>query len=102
MRPPAPPEHGDELAQLQGLLTLCTDLSKEVAKPDTEWVRELLQQLRTELERQEQHSSSLAAANHGHKGVDGANRTPRNTRGARCEACAPTQRGGLLRRRRRI
>ena len=28
VRPPAPPEPGNELAQLQGLLTLCTDLSK--------------------------------------------------------------------------
>ena len=28
------------------------DLSKEVTKPDAEWVRDLLHQIRTELERQ--------------------------------------------------
>ena len=50
--PPAPPEPGTELAQLQGLLTLCSELSKEVAKLDAEWVRELLQQIRTEPGRQ--------------------------------------------------
>ena len=52
MKPPEPPKPGNELEQLQGLLTLCSDLSKEVAKPDAEWVRELLQQIRTEFERQ--------------------------------------------------
>ena len=51
VKPPAPPEPGNELAQLQGLLTLCTDLAKEGAKPDAEWARELLQ-IRTEFERQ--------------------------------------------------
>ena len=49
---PAPPDPGTELAQLQGLLTLCSDLSNEVARPDAEWVRELIQQTRTEFERQ--------------------------------------------------
>ena len=52
VRPPAPLEPSDELAQLQKLLTLCTDLSKEVAKPDTEGVPEPLQRIRTEFERQ--------------------------------------------------
>ena len=52
VKPPAPPEPGNELAQLQGLLILCSDLSKEVAKPDAEWVRELLKRFRTEFERQ--------------------------------------------------
>ena len=52
VRPPAPPEPGNELAQLQGLLTLFTDLSKGVAKLDAEWARELFQQIRTEFERQ--------------------------------------------------
>ena len=52
VRPPVPPEPSDELAQLQRLLTLCTDLSKEVAKPDAEWVQKLLQQIRTEFKRQ--------------------------------------------------
>ena len=33
-------------------ITVCTDLSKEVAKPDAEWARERLQQTRTEFERQ--------------------------------------------------
>ena len=51
-RPPVPTEPGSELAQLQGLLTLCLDLSKDVAQPDTEWIRELVQQIRTEFERQ--------------------------------------------------
>ena len=37
MRPPVPPEPSNELTQLQRLLSLCADLSKEVAKPDTEW-----------------------------------------------------------------
>ena len=46
MKPPVPLEPGNELEQLQGLLTLCSDLSKEVAKPGTEWARELLQQIR--------------------------------------------------------
>ena len=52
VKPPAPPEPGSELTQLQGLLTLCSDLAKEVAKPDAEWGRELLQAIRTEFERQ--------------------------------------------------
>ena len=52
VRPPAPPDAGTELAQLQGLLTLCTDLSKEVTKPDAEWAMELLQKIWTEFERQ--------------------------------------------------
>ena len=34
VKPPAPPEPRSELAQLQGLLILCLDLSTEVAKPD--------------------------------------------------------------------
>ena len=42
VKPPAPPEPGNELAQLQGLLTLCSDLPKEVAKPDTDWLRGLI------------------------------------------------------------
>ena len=50
VKPPAPLEPGNELAQLQGLLTVCTDLSKEVAEPDAEWARELLQQIRIEFE----------------------------------------------------
>ena len=52
VKPPAPPEPGTELAQLQGLLTIYADLSKEVAKPDSEWARELLQQTQSEFERQ--------------------------------------------------
>ena len=52
VRPSVPPEPSDELAQLQKLLALCTDLSKEVAKPDAECVRELFQQIRTKVERQ--------------------------------------------------
>ena len=52
MKPPAPSGPGSELAHLQGLLTLCLDLSKDVAMPDTEWARELIQQIRTEFERQ--------------------------------------------------
>ena len=52
VRPPAPTEPGSELAQLQGLLTLCSDLSTEEAKPDAEWVRELIQRSRAEFERQ--------------------------------------------------
>ena len=52
VRPPAPTEPGSELAQLQGLLTLCSDLSKEVAKPGAEWLGELIQQIRAEFERQ--------------------------------------------------
>ena len=52
LKPPAPPEPGSELAQLQGLLTLCLDLSKEAARPDAEWARELVQQIKTEFERQ--------------------------------------------------
>ena len=51
-KPPAPTEPGSELAQLQGLLILCLDLSKKVAKPDTEWVKELVQQIRTEFDPQ--------------------------------------------------
>ena len=39
VKPPAPPEPGNELAQLQGLLTLSSALSKEVARPDAERVR---------------------------------------------------------------
>ena len=35
---------------MQGMLTLSLDLSKDVAKPDTEWVKELLRQIRTELD----------------------------------------------------
>ena len=45
-------EAGSDFAQLQQLLTQCLELSKEVTKPDAEWARELLQQIRTELERQ--------------------------------------------------
>ena len=52
MRPPAPLDPGNELAQLQGLLTLSTDLPREVAKPDAQWANELLQQIRIEFERQ--------------------------------------------------
>ena len=52
VRPPAPTEPGSELAQLQGLLTLCSDLSRKVAKPDAEWVKELIRQIRTEFELQ--------------------------------------------------
>ena len=52
VKPPAPPEPGSELAQLQGLLILCLDLSKEVAMPDAERGRELIQHIRTEFERQ--------------------------------------------------
>ena len=37
-KPPAPPEPGSELAQLQGLLTLCSDLSKEMARRNAEWL----------------------------------------------------------------
>ena len=47
MKPRAPLEPGSELAQLQGFLTLRSDLSKEVAKPDAKWPRELIQQIRT-------------------------------------------------------
>ena len=52
VRPPSPVEPSDELAQLQKLLTLYTDLSREVAKPEAGWVRELLQQIQAEFERQ--------------------------------------------------
>ena len=52
VRPPAPAEDGDQLAQMQRLLNLCMDLCKEVAKRDTEWVPELLWQIRAEFERQ--------------------------------------------------
>ena len=52
VRPPPHPEPGNELPQLQGLLIVCTDLLKEAAKPDAEWARELLQQIRFEFERQ--------------------------------------------------
>ena len=52
VKPPAPPEPGSELAQLQGLLTLCSDLSKETARPDVEWARELIQQMRDEFDQQ--------------------------------------------------
>ena len=52
MRSPFPPEPSDELAQLQRLRTLCRNLFKEMAKPDTEWLGELLQQIRAEFERQ--------------------------------------------------
>ena len=51
-RPPISSEAGSDLAQLRQLLTQCLGLSKEVTKPDAEWARELLQQIRTELERQ--------------------------------------------------
>ena len=51
-RLPAPSEFGTDLEQLQQLVARCMDLPKEVAKPDAEWARELLQQIRTELERQ--------------------------------------------------
>ena len=37
---------------MQQLLVRCTDLSKELTKPDAEWAHELLHQIRTELERQ--------------------------------------------------
>ena len=46
-RPPMSTEAGSDLAQLQQLLTQCLELSKEVTKPDAEWARELLQQIRT-------------------------------------------------------
>ena len=51
-RLPVHAERRSELAQLQRLLTICLDLSREVAKPDTDWVRELVQQVRAELDRQ--------------------------------------------------
>ena len=57
--PPAPPEPASELAQLQGLLSLRTDLSKKVAKPNAEWTRGLLQQIRTEFERQRREQRKL-------------------------------------------
>ena len=47
-----PPGAGTDLEQLQQLLARCMDLSKEVTKPDAEWARELLQQLRIEFKRQ--------------------------------------------------
>ena len=59
VKPSAPPKPGNELAQLQGLLTLCSDLSKEVTKPDMEWVPELLQQIRTEFERQRREQRKI-------------------------------------------
>ena len=40
-------EAGSDLTQLQQLLTQCLELSKEGTKPDAEWARELLQQIRT-------------------------------------------------------
>ena len=52
VRPAAAPKPGNELAQLHGILTLCTGLPEEVANPDAEWARELLPQMRTEFERQ--------------------------------------------------
>ena len=52
VKPPAPPEPDSELAQLTGLLTICSDLSEDVARPGAEWARELIQQIRTEFERQ--------------------------------------------------
>ena len=51
-RLPAPPEAGTDLEQLQQLLARCMDLSKGVTKPDAQWARELLHQIRTEFERQ--------------------------------------------------
>ena len=60
VRPPAPTEPGSELAQLQGLLTLCSEL-KKVAKPDAEWVRELIQRSRAEFERQRREQRPAAA-----------------------------------------
>ena len=59
VRPPAPTEPGSELAQLQGLLTLCSCLSKEVAKPDAEWVGELIQQIKAEFERQRREQGKV-------------------------------------------
>ena len=49
---PAPPQSGTELVQLQGLLTLCSDLLNDVARPDAESARELIQPIGTEFERQ--------------------------------------------------
>ena len=59
VKPPAPPKPSTELAQLQGLLALSSDLSKEVARLDAQWLRELMQQIRTEFEpqRREQRNS---------------------------------------------
>ena len=51
-RLPASSESGTDLEQLQQLLARCMDLSKEGTKPDPERARELLQQIRTKLERQ--------------------------------------------------
>ena len=51
-RLPAPAELGTDLAQLQQLLARCMDLSKEMAKPDAEWARDLLEQITTEFGRQ--------------------------------------------------
>ena len=49
---PALSEFVTDLEQLQQLLARCMELSKEMPKRDAEWARELLQQIRTELERQ--------------------------------------------------
>ena len=51
-RLPVPPGTGTDLDQLQQLLARCMGLSKEVTKPDAEWARELLHQIRIELEPQ--------------------------------------------------
>ena len=51
-RLPAPPELGSDLARLQQVLSRCMGLSKELTKPDGEWARELLEQIRAELEHQ--------------------------------------------------
>ena len=59
MKPSTPPEPLNELAQLQGLITLCSDVSKKAAKQDADWVRELLQQIRTEFERQRREQRNV-------------------------------------------
>ena len=59
-KPPAPTEPGSQLAQPQGLLTLCLDLSNEVAKPVPEWVRALFQQIGKDFDRQRwEHRKTL-------------------------------------------
>ena len=50
-RRPVHAKPGSELAQLQGLLSICLDLSREVAMPDADWVKELVQQARAEFDR---------------------------------------------------
>ena len=51
-RLPVPFGAGTDLEQLEQLLACSMDLSKEVTKPDAEWAREFLHQIRTEFERQ--------------------------------------------------